>query len=197
MPAIVALCRKFETLRYEDVEWLCLRTVVEIRRINKEDMHSRSGEGYDVKAALRASHVLISHSTSRSASAGPTTDPFLDNPPPPANSLAPVMDNEHSRLGKLAKGHDFYLHNPSLYDVNDNVAYLTMLTAGQAERAHAPRRERLVQHPNLPTSRCSQDCISPCHPHVKSCGSTSSLAPYVAEECEMCGGLGHVRGSEG
>ncbi|KAI5835357.1 hypothetical protein K523DRAFT_347156 [Schizophyllum commune Tattone D] len=105
VPAFIALCRTSEPLGYEDAERLSLRTVVEIARINREELHARGP--YDVEAAVRASDVLL---------------------PPRANGVrTPAVSHDSGRASKLDRAHDNSSESLSTSDTHDNMVYMAML----------------------------------------------------------------------
>ncbi|KAI4524620.1 hypothetical protein K525DRAFT_193586 [Schizophyllum commune Loenen D] len=140
VPAFVALCRTSEPLGYEDAERLSLRTVVEIARINREELHARGP--YDVEAAVRASDVLLpprangteQHSTSQPTPTSPVLAPTSDAVPTPTGVRTPAVSHDSGRASKLDRAHDNSSESLSTSDTHDNMVYMAMLAE---EYAHA------------------------------------------------------------
>ncbi|KAI5830530.1 hypothetical protein K523DRAFT_415815 [Schizophyllum commune Tattone D] len=128
LPAFVALCRSSEPLEYEDAERLGLRTVLEIVRINREAL--RSGESYDVEAAVRASDVFLSPGTD-------VMDPRVAVSEPPARSPSlspsstPVVD--HGPRLPLIDTHEITARCTDRLDTNGDLSYMALLASERAE----------------------------------------------------------------
>ncbi|KAL1725244.1 hypothetical protein EV714DRAFT_221731 [Schizophyllum commune] len=139
VPAFVTLCKSMEPLGFEDAEPLGFRTAIEIARI--KELYLRSGDSYDVETVIRASDVLHSLSlnapcprpASELAPATPVAIPTFGILPTSMVVPTPIDSYEPDHRPVLDHGHPFSseTHLPS--DVNDNLAYLTMLASDHAE----------------------------------------------------------------
>ncbi|KAL1702792.1 hypothetical protein EV121DRAFT_281579 [Schizophyllum commune] len=127
LPAFVALCRSSEPLEYEDAERLGLRTVLEIVRINREA--SRSGESYDVEAAVRASGVFLLPGTDVMDPRVAISEPSIHSPALSPSST-PVVD--HGPRLPLIDTHVTARCTDQL-DTNGDLSYMTLLASERAE----------------------------------------------------------------
>ncbi|KAI5830534.1 hypothetical protein K523DRAFT_21065 [Schizophyllum commune Tattone D] len=141
VPAFVALCKSMEPLGFEDAEALGFRSAIEIARI--KELNLRSGDSYDVETAVRDSDVLLPlgvdslcpRPTFELAPATPirVAIPTFDILPPSMVIPAPVDSYEPDHRPVLDHGHPTSSDNHLPSDVDDNLAYLTMLASDHAE----------------------------------------------------------------
>ncbi|KAL1672055.1 hypothetical protein EV122DRAFT_295135 [Schizophyllum commune] len=125
LPAFVALCRSPEPLEYEDAERLGLRTVVEIGRIK-----SRSGESYDVEAAVRASDVFLSPGMDVMDPRVTVSEPSTRNPSLSPSST-PVVD--HGPRLPLIDIREVTARHTGQLDTSDDLSYMALLASERAD----------------------------------------------------------------
>ncbi|KAI5890028.1 uncharacterized protein SCHCODRAFT_02749871 [Schizophyllum commune H4-8] len=128
LPAFVALCRSSEPLEYEDAERLGLRSVLEIVRINREV--SRSGESYDVEAAVRASAVFLSPGTDVMEPRVAVSEPSIHSPSLSPSST-PVV--EHGPRLPLIDTREITSRRTGQLDTSDDLSYMALLASERAE----------------------------------------------------------------